>query len=91
MKKALLTVVSLLILGIVCKYLFFEFRFRGIRHGQIIVETNLCEDNCPKSVRDRSWGLIYYNIKTKEDCLKIGGEVIVSNAWGGFYRACGVE
>ncbi len=91
MKKTLLVVAVFLILGAVFSYLFFGLRIRGFRHGKLIERANMCEDYCPDEIRDKSWELIYYKVRTEEECVKIGGEVIISYAWGGLYRACGVE
>ncbi len=72
-------------------YIFFVFNFAGFKNGKIIVNRNLCEDNCTQSVIDKSWEKIYYGIENIDECNAVGGIVIPSYAWSIPFRACGVK
>lgn len=89
MKKVLVIILGLLLVCLIY-YIFFIFGFRGFSNSHIVVTRNLCEDNCPPEVVKRSWSKVYYGVENEKECLDVGGRVIPSYAFGGFYRACGV-
>jgi hypothetical protein len=84
MKKKIiiiLTVVLVLVLVYLAYSLFFVFKFKGFQNGRIVHEQYFCSDVCPNYGR---YYLLYYGIKTKEECADIGGVPEIDPAWHGF-------
>ncbi len=90
MKKTL-TILVILLVAILIYWAFFIFHFAGFKHGKIIVNRNLCEDNCTNEVVRKSWKKVYFGIKDIDECKEVDGQVIPSYAWGIPFRACGVK
>jgi hypothetical protein len=90
MKKTI-TILVILLVAVLIYWVFFVFNFAGFKNGKIIVNRNLCEDNCPEYVEQKSWKRVYFGIKDIDECKAVGGEVIPSYAWRIPFRACGVK
>jgi len=73
MKKILIVVLIIIVLGvgIFTLYSYLDGFPIGISHGKLIIYHYTCADICPAY---GFWQKQYYNVKSEEECRRIGGE-----------------
>ena len=50
-------------------------------NGLILIKQYFCSDICPDN---GGVDIVFQNIRTKEDCAKVGGRDLIDLAWGGY-------
>jgi len=72
--KKILIILSIIIVGYIFLYFYLGGFLTGFSRGKIIIYHFSCADICPQYGH---WQTQYYNVKSEQECLNIGGEPIL--------------
>lgn len=61
----------------------------GFKNGHLVVlkYSQFCSDYCPPEIvqKSGSWDVWYPDVRSKEECEKIGGAPFIDPAWQGYH------